>query len=316
MKYTIKNFFLAIILNILFFSSSALACACGCGISNIGTSSLLPNCHGGIAFLQYDHIKQDTNWHKKAKSSNHNHNEVIDTKTVTAGMQYMFNREWGTMVRIPYVTRYIDKMDHNDMGHMENMNIYRTRHSDIGDIRINGIYSGIFNDMSTGITFGLKLPTGATKDSNFNRGSQIGSGSTDSILGIYHLGTFDKNNKFGYFVQTSWERPFITHRGYTPGYEISAATGVYYNLGQVSKIEKISPILQFTGAKKGSDSGFADPSHNQNSGYNTIFFTPGIELNIDKIRIYSDISLPVYRNVNGNQLVAKNLYKVILGYKF
>lgn len=307
MKLSPKAFIAAFLL-LFSISNNALACACGCGVLNVGTSSLLPNCEGGIAFLQYDKMDQKRNWNKESQSSGHNHDKRIDTQTVTAGMQYMFNRDWGAAIRVPYVTRYVENMPHS--GGMS-----YTRHSDIGDIRINGIYSGFFDDMSTGITFGLKLPTGSTNAKTLERNQQIGTGSTDTILGAYHLGSFGKTN-MGYFIQGSWERPFMRHQGYTPGYEVSGATGLYYNLGQFGKISKITPILQFTGSKKGEDSGWADPSHNPNSGYSMVFFAPGVEVAFKQFKLYADIEFPVYRNVNGNQLVPQNLYKVILGYNF
>lgn len=304
----LKILFIAILL-LGINAQKALACACGCGILNVGTSSLIPNCKGGIAFLQYDQMNQVHNWHKENKTNGHNHDKKITTQTITAGTQYMFNRKWGAAIRLPYVTRYVENLPHH--GGMK-----YTRHSDIGDVRINGIYSGFFNDMSTGVTFGLKLPTGATKDSALARNTQIGTGSFDSILGAYHLGTFGKNSKMGYFAQASWERPFITHQGYSPGYELSGATGVYYNLGQIALAKRVAPILQFTAAKKGQDSGWADIDHNPNSGYNMVFFAPAIEVTIKEFKIYADIEFPIYRNVNGNQLVPQNLYKVILGYNF
>ena len=290
-------------------SGESLACASGCGVFNVGTSSLMPSGQGGIAFLQYDYINQGQNWSKTKDSNGHNHDERINTQTVTAGMQYMFNRDWGAAIRVPYVTRYVKTMNHDD-------SISTTRHSDIGDVRINGIYSGFFDDMSTGITFGLKLPTGQTKAQSLNRNTQIGSGSTDTILGFYHRGNFGAESKMGYFLQSSWERPFIRSNGYTPGYEVSSAIGTYYNVGEVAFAKKVTPIVQFTNTKKGQDTGWADPSHNPNSGYNFVYFAPGVEITINDFKLYADVEFPVYRNVNGNQLVPQNLYKVILGYNF
>lgn len=288
---------------------NALSCACGCGVFNVGTSALIPNCEGGVAFLQYDQMNQAQNWRKENKSDGHNHDKNIRTDTVTAGAQYMFNRSFGAAVRLPYVTRYTESVPHSGK-------IMSSRHSDIGDVRINGIYSGIFDDMSTGLILGLKLPTGSTKTKDLNRNQQIGTGSTDSILGAYHVGKIDEEGRVGYFVQGNWERPFIRSKGYTPGYEISAATGIYYNQNQIFSAGRLTPILQFMGSKKGQDSGFADPSHNSSTGYNMIFFAPALEVGIKQFKIYADIEFPIYRNVNGNQLVPNNMYKVILGYNF
>ena len=164
---------------------NALSCACGCGVFNVGTSALIPNCEGGVAFLQYDQMNQTQNWRKENKSDGHNHDKNIRTDTVTAGAQYMFNRSFGAAVRLPYLTRYTESVPHSGK-------IMSSRHSDIGDVRINGIYSGIFDDMSTGLILGLKLPTGSTKTKDLSRNQQIGTGSTDSILGAYHVGKIDE----------------------------------------------------------------------------------------------------------------------------
>jgi hypothetical protein len=284
---------------------NAFACANGCGIFNVGTSSLIPTEKGGIAFLQYDYLNQNQNWHNQEKSDAENHDKKIQTQVVTAGTQYMFNRKWGAAIRVPVMTRYVEKMS-------EDEEMEYARHSAVGDITINGIYSGFSDDMSSGITFGLKLPTGSTNDKSFERNTQIGTGSTDSVLGAYHMGRISE--KWNYFAQGSWERAFITHQGYKPGSEISGATGVYFNAGAIGVIDKVAPILQITGTRKSHDSGYNSDS--QNSGYSQAFISPAIEFNFCDFKLYADVRFPFYRSVNGQQLVADRMYKVILGKSF
>jgi len=309
MRFFPTIFLLAALILPNFYVHDASACACGCGVLNVGTSSLIPNSEGGTAFLQYDYMSQSRNWHDSSKSDLDNHDKRIETQTVTAGAQYMFNRDWGAAIRVPYITRSAANWPDSDETPYE-------RHDDIGDISVMGIYSGFSDNMSSGITFGLKLPTGATKDANFERNTQIGTGTVDSILGAYHVGKFSPQSKAGYFAQTSWDQPLDGHSGYKPGYEVSGAIGTYYNAGSVGIAKRITPIVQFTGAHKSKDSGWADPDHNPNSGYNMVFFAPGVEITLKQFKIYADVELPVYRNVNGVQLVPQNLYKVILGYNF
>ncbi len=308
MKNSYKKF-LATVFLVSIISNEALACACGCGVFNIGTSTLIPNEQGGTAFLQYDYMNQAQNWHKTKDSNEHNHDKRINTQTVTAGMQYMFNRDWGAAIRVPYMTRELKTKPHKS-------SLQDARNSDLGDIRLNGIYSGFSADMSTGLIFGLKLPTGSTKMYGFSRNTQIGTGSTDSILGAYHVGRIDNAGKFNYFAQASWDHPLMIHQGYHPGDEVSGATGVSYNAGQFLGFKKITPILQFTGSRKTQDSGWATADHNKDTGYTMVFFAPAIEFSFSDFKIYADIEFPAYRSVNGNQLVAQNLYKVILGYNF
>ncbi len=43
--------------------------------------------------------------------------------------------------------------------------------------------------MSSGLSLGVKLPTGDWTYPNFDRDTSIGTGTTDLLLGGYHLGT-------------------------------------------------------------------------------------------------------------------------------
>lgn len=307
-KYLLAAFFLLIIP-----ANNALACACGCGVFGVGTSSLIPNCAGGLAFLEYDYMNQSHNWNKEDKASAaDNMDRQIRTQTVTAGMQYMFNRKWGAAIRVPYVSRNSTMVMADEM---EVDMTTKARVNSIGDIRLNAIYSGISADMSSGITFGLKLPTGQTNAKSIDeRNMQIGTGSTDSILGAYHMGKVGDGEKFNWFAQSNWQHTLVTHRGYKPGDEISAAVGTYYNAGSLAGIKKVSPILQITGSKKLKDGGWA--SDTDNSGYSQAFLAPAIELNFGKVKTYVDVEFPIYQNTNGNQLVPSRIYKLILGYSF
>ena len=93
----------------------------------------------------------------------------------------MFNRSWGIWGEVPYTNRFFKTAD--DDGEVSGFT-----HSAIGDIRLRGIYSGFSPTMSSGITFGLRLPTGDYTYPNFDSDTQIGSGSTDLLLGGYQCG--------------------------------------------------------------------------------------------------------------------------------
>ncbi len=292
--------------------SYSFACACGHSLMDIGTSSLIPSSQGGLLFAEYNSILQNKNLHKtKSADASDNHLQKIDTQIVTVGGQYMFNRKWGVMARVPYVTRSVT-MQHHDEDMMDEAMTTKTKHGALGDVKLSAIYSGLFDDMSTGFTFGIKLPTGATKQSGFDSDTQIGSGSTDVILGAYHLGKFTQN--LGWFSQINWQEPIITKRDYTPGSEFSGAIGSYYNFGNVGIFSKVSPILQIIASKKTRDSGANADA--QNSGYSRAFFAPAIEVNFTKFKIYADYEMPIHENVNGYQLSVGKVIKVILGYKF
>jgi hypothetical protein len=308
-----KRFLFALAL-ILFSTSNALACACGCGVSMVGNSSLIPQCKGGIAFLQYDYLNQNRNWSKDEKSAaQNNEDRQIKSQVVTAGMQYMFNQKWGVNVRVPYVTRstqmvMVDEMTGDEM-------LMHGRVNSLGDIRISAIYAGFFDDMSTGITFGLKLPTGKSNAKAFDRQDmQIGTGTTDSLLGAYHVGKIGDSGNVNWFIQGNWQHALNSHNGYRPGDEFSGASGISYGINSVPGIDRVTPILQVIGSKKAHDTGFA--SNPLNSGYSHAYFAPALQLNFGELRTYFDVEFPLYQNTNGNQLVPTRIYKLILGYNF
>ena len=135
--------------------------------------------------------------------------------------EYMFNREWGMMVRIPYANRDFT----TDTGAPpDGMGIQTYNSRSVGDVEVMGMYTGFSKDMSTGVIFGLKLPSGTYTAYGLDRDTQIGSGSTDLILGAYHRGLITGDNAWQYFGQMRWQQPFLYSASYNPD------SGVYGTL--------------------------------------------------------------------------------------
>jgi hypothetical protein len=283
------------------------ACACGCGVFEVGTSAMLPTHEGGIASLEYDFMDQGKNWSGTSKApADNNLDKELQTHFVTFGVQYMFNRSWGLMAEFPYWNRYFKTTDGSG-------NIVDFNHSAVGDMRVRGVYSGFSPDMSTGLTFGLKLPTGDYTYPNFDRDTEIGTGSTDLLLGAYHVGPLGADTPWNWFVNSEWDQPTLTADGYTPGSEVDAVGGSYYN-GWKSGRFKVAPLAQVIGSYRWRDGG--PMGHPTDSGYQRIVLSPGIELDGARWKVYADVGFPIYQNVNGNQLVASVLYKLNVGRRF
>ena len=162
------------------------ACACGCGVFDVATSSMFPNGAGGMAYLQYDFQDQDRNWSGTAQApAANNPDKQIETDFFMAGFQYMFNSSWGVQLEVPYDYRTF-KTTSNASGNP----ITTINWGALGDIRLEGIYTGFFADMSAGVTFGVKLPTGDWTYNNafgdVDRDSEIGTGSTDIRWWLFH----------------------------------------------------------------------------------------------------------------------------------
>ena len=287
--------------------SHAFACACGCGVFDVGTSSLMCNGKGATVFLEYDFMNQDHNWSGTSKApANDNDDKQIRSHFYMAGLQYMFSRQWGVMIDVPYTQRFFKTTD-DATG-----DIVGFTHEAFGDIRLQALYAGFSSDMSTGVSLGVKLPTGGFKDTNFDRDTAIGSGSTDLLLGLYHIGKIVHDNTWVWFGQAQWDKPLAIQGGYRPGAEIDAALGFYYNDLYLGRHTKLAPILQLIGSTRIKDSGpAADPP---NTGYDRLMISPALELDYNSLKLYGDVEFPIYQHMNGNQLVAPALFKFIISY--
>jgi len=287
---------------------SAQACACGCGVFDVGTGSMFPDGSGGTVFVEADFVNQNRNWSGTSSApADNNADKLVRSEFYTAGVQYMFNRRWGIQVDVPYWNRKFTTQD--DTGDLST-----NEHAALGDIRIRGVYTGFSPDMSSGLTFGLKLPTGDSNFPNFDPDTEIGSGSTDLLLGAFHRGHLSKDGKVGYFVRGQWQEPLQTKSNYRPGNELIGVVGAYYQGWTHADSFAITPILQVTAAYRGHDGGI--DGHPEDSGYTRLIVAPGLEMHFSKIRVYAEAGFAVHDNVSGNQLVSRQNYKLTAFYSF
>jgi hypothetical protein len=288
---------------------AAWACACGCGVFDVGGSSMLPTGAGGMAYLNYDYQDQNQNWSGSSKApAENNDDKEIRTHFVTLGLQYMFNNRWGVQAELPFASRYFKKLD-------DDGNLVSRHWNALGDIRIEGIYTGFAADLSSGLTFGLKLPTGShNRDADVvDRDTQIGSGSTDILLGGFHRGNLTADEKWDWFAQAEFDLPVLTQADYRPGFELDAAAGIDYKGWSFGRL-RISPLAQVIISERTGDYGAAASA--DNSGYTRLLLSPGIEFHFHPVKVYADVELPVFQHVTGNQVVAPALFKLNVSYMF
>lgn len=282
-----------------------MACACGCGVFDVGTSSLFASGSGATAFVEYDFMNQRQNWSGSSEApAAANDDKKIRTGIVTLGGQYMFSREWGVTAKLPVWTRHFETAD---SGSLETSD-----HTALGDVRLTAVYSGLSDDMSTGLVVGAKLPTGDSSYAGFDADTEIGTGSTDLLLGGYHMGALDEDGAWVWFGQAIVSVPVLHKAGYRPGGEVNAALGAYYDDWWIGGDTKLAPVLQVIVSHRAKDGGTdADPP---NSGYDRMLVAPGIEFSTGVWKLYGDIELPLYQDVRGNQLIAPEQFKLILSY--
>lgn len=297
------------IILVLFLPNVAHACALHSGVFDVGTGTMLPSGTGGTVSYEYTFTDQDQNRHgaSKASAANNEHKRI---KSIfhTVHAQYMFNREWGAKVSLPYGNRHLKTDHHGD--------IETQRQRGRGDIKLMGMYTGFSPDMSSGLLFGVKLPTGSIEEHGFHRDTTLGTGSTDIILGAYKIGYLTQDNTdWGWFAQALIDTPVLTRDHYRPGTGANAAVGARYNNGwRVSSKAKLVPMVQAVASGRLKDRGAEAES--ENSGHTRFLLSPGVELDMGKTKLHADVGIPVYENVRGNQLTAPAIFKIVASYKF
>ncbi len=241
------------------------------------------------------------------------------TRILTAAFGYTADT-WGINLLLPYVQR-----THGTYGNTAPLGSSYSTSSDngLGDVRLIGRYTGFSEDNNAGLIAGIKLPTGNT-NALFNAGTsagqpldaglQLGTGSTDLILGGFYAGTV---SSYGWFAQGSAQRAVATRAGltgaYRPGDTYTVNTGIRYaGFGA-----KVSPMLQLSITKRQADRGATsvplDPLTGAPvSGGTLVYLAPGITARVGhSASVYGFVQLPVYQNVNSLQLTPR--YTLTLG---
>jgi len=301
--------------------AASFACACGCGVFDVGTAAMIMTHPGGMVYLEDDYQDQNQNWvGGHAAPAANNTDKEIATHFGGVGVDYAFDREWTLSVKIPYWSRTF----RTDIGEPGAPDVQTYNHNALGDTRLTGTYTGLSADMSTGISVGIKLPTGDWTYPNFDRDTSIGSGTTDLLLGGYHLGIISPDYHLKWFLEGLFQRAFDSREYYRPGNETDVAGGMIYDGIHLGSTAKLSALLQLIGSWRDHDSGInADPP---NSGYHRALLSPGLEADFGKWKLYGDAEFRLYHYANAapsveyegtqGQLVAKTLFKVILSYSF
>ena len=312
---------------------AAFACACGCSIFDVGDGTFMPNnANSGLSvWFRYSYMDQNENWEgsSKAPASDNNDKRIL-TNFYTAGAQYVVNRDWTVMAELPVYDRALTTTDDGTVAGPAG-SVYTGHLRAMGDLQLMATYTGLSKDLSTGLSFGVKLPTGDYTGPNgplggaeFDRDSLPGTGSTDAMFGAYHVGSLNKSSTLSWFVQARYQVAVMTRDDYRPGNEFDGAVGVTYDLGKLGPVSSVRPVLQLLESNRLHDSGAnADPL---NSGYQRVLFDPGVSVRFNKVRVFADLAIPIQQHTNAapslaiegtsGQLVAKTLFKMQVAYDF
>ena len=215
-----------------------------------------------------------------------------------ADVDYALGPDWSVSVQLPLIQRN-HRHRYNDVLPVdESWDIHG-----LGDLRVLGHRQFVLtDDISVGLRFGLKLPSGKIDAANSDgtpaeRSLQAGSGSTDVILGGYYYRKLEGNATTAY-VQGLWQRPIAERAGYETGQQVGVDLGLRYAVTLAT-----SAMLQVNMLWKDHDQGVnAEP---EESGGRYIYLSPGISHAFTpRLQLYGFVQLPLYQYVTGTQLTA------------
>lgn len=235
--------------------------------------------------------------------------ETLERRTVNRNLiatyDYTASNAWGFSFVVPLQKRLHEHVD-DPAGAATDEKWNFTR---LGDIKALANYS-VTNDDDPlnrfGVQFGLKLPTGSHTVSNADgtraeRALQPGSGSTDVIVGGYytHRGL---TPGAAWFAQATLQQAALTQDEFRPGSQASLSAGYTQPLAG-----GLNATVQLNALHKNRDHGAnAEP---ELSGGKYVFVSPGFSYAATKsVQVYGYAQLPVYRYVNGVQLVADRAF--------
>jgi hypothetical protein len=298
----------------------ALACsACGCTLSSDWASQGLSSSGGWRADVRFDYFNQDqlrsgTDSVSRSTLVLPNENEIQQytiNRNYSFDLDYSPNKDWGINILLPWYDRAHATIAEGDT------EISTSHDTGIGDLRVMGRYTGFDAQRSTGFEFGLKLPTGSfgtdfrtgpQRGAPLDRGLQLGTGTTDLLLGVYTFGSFAPD--WGYFGQALLSQPLDSREDFRPGTGLNLNFGVRYMASAT-----VQPQLQINGRFEKRESGAnADVD---NSGASLLYLSPGVNWNISRrFSAYAFVQTPIYQRVNGLQIEATKLVAVGLHYIF
>ena len=219
-------------------------------------------------------------------------------RVTSLSFEHSVDRRFGIAVIVPWVSRLHDALYVGAHG----THVHTATFSRLGDARVLGRWQVTESDgVHLGLDAGAKLPTGATDapgphGSTLERNLQAGTGTTDAILGVYANGRLGATG--AWFAQATAQSALAPHGGYAPGNTLQLDAGLSQAFGT-----RTLGLLQLNARTSGRDRGVeAAP---EDSGARSLSLSPGLDVNLaPTLQLYAFVEKPLWRRVNGEQLVA------------
>lgn len=286
----------------LLFVAAAAQAHCGSAFCLVNTSwdvQGLWAAPGSRLDLRYEYIDQDTMKHGSGGEEEVEDHEPLRTlnRVTSLSFDHSFNREFGVSVVLPWVARIHDEATLGEHAH-----VHTTAFSKLGDARVLGRWEFAHGGGANwGMRFGAKFATGATDvpgphGGDFERNLQPGSGTTDAIFGLYANGKL--RGDAGWFAQATAQSALAQHDGFAPGNKLQLDGGLSRALGA-----RVLGLVQVNANWSGRDRGVeAAPD---DTGLRSLSISPGVNIVLTpSANLYAFVEKPLWRRVNGEQLVA------------
>lgn len=297
----------------------AAACStCGCSLNSDWASQGYATTSGLHLSLRQDYFNQSqlrsgTDPVDRNAFSSPTDEEVQRTtinRNTLLGADYQFSRYWGISLQLPYMDRYHQTIAEGDAA------LSTSDARGIGDLRIVGRYQGLSPDAGLGLQLGIKVPTGSFRQpfatgpqagEGLDRGLQLGTGTTDALLGVYKFGVL--GGSIGYFAQAMAQVALDARDRFRPGNSVNVNLGLRY-LGMA----RITPELQLNIHSERRESGAQ--ADRANSGATLAYLSPGASMRITRrLDAFAFVQLPVLQRVNGLQLEPRRLWSLGVQYR-
>ncbi len=293
-------------------TSPASACSdCGCSLSSDWAALGYDALPGFELGLRFDYADQ-TELYSGADHVDHaslvlpNDAEIQQrtlNRTTWLDFNYAVSSTWAITASVPYHDRFHTTIAEGDT------DISTSRASGLGDTRLLARYQNFSLGRSYGLLFGLKLPTGRF-DQNFSdgpqagelldRGLQLGSGTTDLVLGASWFTRLEGN--VGGFISATLQQPLAERADFLPSTTLNLSGGVRWQ-----NASRFTPQLQLNLKAESREHGAEGDT--ANSGGTFAYLSPGLTASIGAhSNAYLFVQLPVYQRVNGLQLEPRWLF--------
>jgi len=295
--------------------SNAVAASCGAAFCAINTGA---EAHGEWAqagtrvdvrfeFIRLDQLRSGSS-KVGASGAADTHDEVATlNRNLVLTLDHSLDEHWGVAIQLPYLGRHHDHLFNDPVDGAVSESWHMTG---LGDTRVTVRFqpaAGV-SEVVRGIKFGIKLPTGSTRRNNAEgeraeRTLQLGSGSTDLILGAYARG---ESSSSAWFAAANLQRVLQASQDFRPGGQLALDAGISASLWHA-----MSAQLQLNALLRGRDSGMqAEPAH---SGSRSLFLSPGLSVMINRqAAMYGFVQIPLHQQMNGTQLTSR--WAAVVGY--